>query len=99
MDWPSTLVPYRRTDEFTEETIPAGLQKEHNLADGTWAMIRVLDGELAYIDLENGREISLNTKAPGFIEPQQRHRIEARGAVRFYIEFFRDANIADEPTT
>ena len=53
-------------------------------------MLRVLEGELVYIDLENGREVILSPKAPGFIEPQQRHRVEARGPVRFFIEFFRN---------
>ena len=95
MDWPSTLVPYHRTDEFTEDTIPEGLTTEHDLKKGVWAMIRVLEGELTYIDLENGREVALTPKAPGFVEPQQRHRVTAAGPVRFYVEFFRDANEAE----
>jgi tellurite resistance-related uncharacterized protein len=96
MDWPSTLVPYHRSDTFTEETVPDGLLREHDTKEGAWALIRVLEGELGFIDLDAGREMTLGPKSPGFIEPKQRHRIELRGPVKFYVEFFRDASAEEE---
>jgi tellurite resistance-related uncharacterized protein len=90
MDWPSTLVPDHRTKEFTQDTIPEGLLKDHTTKDGVWAMIRVLEGELIYKVGDD--EQSITPKAPGFIEPQVLHSVEATESVRFYIEFYRDAS-------
>ena len=41
---PPEVKPYRRTPEFTESTIPAGLLKGHTTKPGVWAMIHVLEG-------------------------------------------------------
>lgn len=92
MAWPSTLVAYRRTEVFTEETVPESLLSEHDLNAGVWGLLRVLEGELGFVDLEEGREVVLNRAAPCFIEPQQRHRVELRGPVKFYIEYYRGAD-------
>ena len=40
--------PYRRTDTFTEVTVPAALLKAHMTKQGTWALTHVLEGRLAY---------------------------------------------------
>lgn len=96
MDWPSTLVAYHRTDEFTEETVPQKLLTEHDLKPGVWALLRVLEGEVGFVDLEEGREGVLTPKAPGFIEPDMRHHLTLRGPVRFYLEFYRDASSPEE---
>lgn len=95
MNWPSTLVAYHRSNTFTEESVPENLLNEHELKDGVWALIRVLEGELTFIDMENGREVTLAPEAPGFVEPHQRHHVDARGPVKFYVEFYRDANTSD----
>ncbi len=90
MDWPSTLVPDHRTDEFTQDTVPAGLLKDHTTKAGVWAMIRVLEGELTYTVGDDVQ--TLTPKMPGFVEPEVPHSIEPQGEVRFYIEFYRDAS-------
>lgn len=90
MDWPSTLIPYSRTDEFDETSIPENLRKSHNTKAGVWAMIRVLEGKLNY---HVGDEVQeLHPKNPGFIEPEVEHHVEPDGEVRFYVEFYRDAS-------
>src|SRR6185312_8053195 len=45
---PPDARPYRRTDTFTETTVPAALLKAHRTKQGTWALIHVLEGRLAY---------------------------------------------------
>lgn len=95
MNWPSTLVAYHRTDTFTEETVPAKLLTEHVLKPGAWALLRVVEGELGFVDLEEGHEGTLTPEVPEFIEPEQRHHVVLRGPVKFYIEFFRDAQTPD----
>jgi tellurite resistance-related uncharacterized protein len=42
---PSGVEAYRRTSEFTEQTLPVGLRKDHATKPGVWALIHVLPEE------------------------------------------------------
>ena len=90
---PRDAEAYRRTDIFTERTIPAQLRNQHRTKDGAWAMIHVLEGKLAYrvIDPRRPRlDYLLTPKTlPAIIEPTILHEVEPCGAVRFFIEFYR----------
>lgn len=90
---PPDARPYRRTDTFTETTIPAALLKAHRTKQGTWALIHVLEGRLAYKIVQPGRpsshEVLTSTTPPGVIEPTILHEVAPLGAVRFYVEFYR----------
>jgi tellurite resistance-related uncharacterized protein len=91
--FPGGLRPYRRTDLFTQDTVPAGLLKAHNTKDGTWALITVLEGELIYRVTDPRRPASQTVLTPhtppGVIEPTVLHAVEPRGPVRFFVEFYR----------
>lgn len=93
MQLPKAARPYRRTDVFTEGTVPAGLLKAHTTKEGTWALIRVLEGQLAYRIVDPRRsksEMILTPDAdPGVVEPTILHEVEPLGPVRFYVEFHR----------
>lgn len=91
MNWPSTLVSYKKTDIFTEDTIPAELKESHTTKGGVWALIRILEGEIQY-QLEGAMPEILSRSNPGLVEPDLPHHFAAVGPVRFYIEYFRDAN-------
>jgi tellurite resistance-related uncharacterized protein len=84
---------YRRTDLFTETSIPAGLLKAHSTKPGVWGLIRVIDGALTYRveDPRRPPSTSLLTAeaAPGVIEPTILHSVEPQRSVRFYVEFYR----------
>ena len=84
---------YRRTDTFTETTVPTALLKSHRTKQGTWALIHVLEGRLAYQIVEPGRpssnEVLTPTTPPGVIEPAILHEVAPLGPVRFYVEFYR----------
>jgi tellurite resistance-related uncharacterized protein len=55
-----------------------------------WGRICVLEGELLYRELEpERRETLLEPGLDGVVVPQQRHEVEPRGRVRFYVEFLR----------
>jgi tellurite resistance-related uncharacterized protein len=90
---PANLVPYRRTAEFTETTVPAGLLRAHSTKPGAWGLIHVLEGRLAYriTDLRRPKsETILNPDGePGVVEPGILHEVEPLGPVRFYVEFLR----------
>ena len=90
---PEGLHSYKRTPSFTEATVPAGLLGEHATKKGVWGLIRVEDGELAYVVTDNRREptreLLTSLTEPGVVEPTILHRVELVGPVRFYVEFLR----------
>lgn len=93
MTLPDNARPYRRTDVFTEESVPPGLRKAHTTKEGAWALIHVLEGRLAY-RIEDPRRLASKAiltpeTPPGVIEPTILHRVEPLGQVRFYVEFHR----------
>src|SRR4051812_7568539 len=53
---PVGLVAYRRTPIFDQDTIPAGLRREHRTAAGVWGLITVLEGRLLFRTLHPVRE-------------------------------------------
>lgn len=81
---------YRRTPEFTESTIPAGLLRWHRTAPGVWGLIHVLEGRLRYRVLDPPTErVLAASNAPGVIEPAVPHEVAPLGKVRFHVEFHR----------
>jgi tellurite resistance-related uncharacterized protein len=95
MSLPPGLVPYKRTDVFTEATVPKGLLKAHSTKDGVWGLIHVLEGRLAYRIRDPRRSASETVLeaggAPGVVEPTILHEVEPLGPVRFQVEFHRAA--------
>jgi tellurite resistance-related uncharacterized protein len=93
MTLPPDVRPYRRTEVFTEATIPKALLKAHLTKPGAWALIHVLEGRLAYRIEDPQRrpsEAVLTPEgAPGVVEPAILHAVAPIGPVRFYVEFHR----------
>lgn len=89
---PDGVEPYRRTPEFTEETVPAGLRREHRTKAGVWGRICVRAGSLRYRILSDPpAEFVLDPDTPGIIEPEVPHEVELRPGQRvaFHVEFLR----------
>ncbi len=92
---PDGLAEYRRTDLFTEETVPKALLADHATKAGTWGLITVAAGRLEYeieADAGTGRAAETHILTPGadgVVEPGVRHRVRPLGAVRFYVRFLR----------
>ena len=87
---PENVKPYKRTPEFTAETVPSGLLRDHNTKPGVWGKIVVLEGTLLYRILEpEVEEHRLDPEHPGVVEPTVKHEVEVQGDVRFYVEFHR----------
>ena len=90
MDWPDGLVAYRRTQQFDERTLPAGLKREHATKRGVWGRIHVVAGVLRYtVESPIGRSFRLAAPASGIVVPQVRHHVSPEAAVRFFVEFWR----------
>jgi tellurite resistance-related uncharacterized protein len=91
---PPAARPYKRTAEFTEATVPAALLKAHSTKAGTWGLIHVLEGRLAYRIRDPRRPeadaVLSPQAAPGVVEPTILHEVEPLGPVRFFVEFHRE---------
>jgi tellurite resistance-related uncharacterized protein len=74
---PASAKPYKKTPEFTEETIPAGLLKAHQTKAGTWGKIHVSKGQLRYRILEpkfeelllSEKRFGVESKEPEYFDP------------------------------
>jgi tellurite resistance-related uncharacterized protein len=90
---PPKAVPYQRTREFTESTVPAGLLRRHTTKPGVWGRIHVLEGSLRYRILEPVLEEHVLTPDRfGVVEPEVPHEVAPHGPVRFFVEFLRIAD-------
>jgi len=100
MTLPSDVRPYRRTDVFTEATLPAGLRKAHSTKAGVWGLIHVIEGRLAYRIRDDRRPASETVLCPGalpaVVEPTILHEVEPLGPVKFYVEFHRAGEGGEE---
>ena len=81
--------PYKRTPEFDQDSIPAGLLRRHATASGIWGRICVSQGRLLLRFTDNGKRQVLDPHQSGIVAPEQIHEVEALGPVRFHIEFYR----------
>ena len=85
---PDGLVAYKRTPVFDEGSLPAGLRKDHDTREGTWALIHVLEGQVRYRVYDPPSEEILSAGKPGVVRPRQRHRVEPLGPFRLFVEFY-----------
>jgi tellurite resistance-related uncharacterized protein len=86
---PDAFVAYKRTPQFTEATIPAGLRRNHATKAGVWGKIIVVEGRLRYRVAGMDSDVELSPDREGIVEPQVVHHVEPIGRVRFYVEFYR----------
>ncbi|NVB80156.1 MAG: DUF3565 domain-containing protein [Kofleriaceae bacterium] len=89
-EMPASFAAYKRTAEFDETTIPAGLLRDHTTKAGVWAVIHVLAGRLRYVvEPPLQRDEILEPGRNGIVVAEVPHRIEPLGPVRFFVEFHR----------
>jgi len=85
---PAGFVAYKRTDEFTATTTPAGLLADHATKPGVWGIIHVVAGSLRYlVEPPLARELVVDAEHPGIVVPEVRHRVVPADDVRFFVEF------------
>ena len=89
LEFPDDLIAYKKTPEFTEETIPKGFQKDHSTKVGTWGLLHVLEGALIYtVNYPAITRYEINEGEKAVIAPCLLHSVEPKGKVRFYVEFY-----------
>lgn len=94
---PTGLTAYKRTAVFDQDTLPAGLRREHRTKAGVWGMIHVLEGRLLYRILVPPSEHILTPERPGIVLPQQPHEVQALGSMRMFVEFYAAEPPVGEP--
>lgn len=87
---PGGLDLVRVTDDFTAETVPAGLLRAHRVATGVWGRLVLGAGALTFVweDDERGR-LELVAGDRVVIPPDVHHHVEPGPDARFRVEFHR----------
>jgi tellurite resistance-related uncharacterized protein len=80
--------PYKITPVFDQETLPAGLRREHRTKAGVWGVVRVLEGTLRLEYGDGSPERILSPGVPGLLKPGQPHLVEPLGCMRMQVEFY-----------
>lgn len=81
------LTAYKRTPVFDQDSIPAGLRREHRTRPGVWALIHVLKGKLLHRrDGPSGTQVLMSAQ-PGVVHPEEPHDVQPMGPVSFFVEF------------
>jgi tellurite resistance-related uncharacterized protein len=80
--------PYKTTPLFDQDTLPAGLRREHWTKAGVWGVIRLEEGRLRLTFTGTGEERILTPDAPGLVRPEEPHLVEPLGPVRMRVDFF-----------
>jgi tellurite resistance-related uncharacterized protein len=96
---PAGLTAYKRTPTFDQDSLPAGLRREHRTKAGVWALIHVIEGSLRYRILDPPSEQILTVGTPGVVRPEQPHEVAPIGAIRMYVEFYSDRTLQGGPHT
>ncbi len=88
-EMPKGHVAYRRTPEFTAQTIPPKLRKHHGTKAGVWGVIHVLRGQVRYqIHRPYHFDVLLDKDAKGIVIPEVEHEVEPLRDAAFYVEFW-----------
>ena len=79
----------RSTPEFASDTVPAGLLRAHQVAEGVWGLLRVSAGEVTFVAEGSGESRRLGAGDTQVIEPNVFHHVEPGDDARFAVEFYR----------
>ncbi|WP_298921001.1 DUF1971 domain-containing protein [uncultured Roseobacter sp.] len=88
-DLPETVEKYSQSPVFTQDTIPAALQRDHNTKPSVWGLIVVSDGALIYTRNEHAPQ-KIPAGEVATIYPEEPHHVAPDGEVRFQVEFYRE---------
>lgn len=83
-----SVAPYGASPIFDELSLPDSLRNKHSTKDGTWGLLRVLEGEveLVFIDPPSRRLVTVDSPAP--IPPQSPHFVKLVGPMKMQVEFY-----------
>ncbi|HZQ77704.1 MAG TPA: DUF3565 domain-containing protein [Acidimicrobiia bacterium] len=85
---PEGLVLARTAGPFDAATLPAGLQKDHRVAEHTWGRLRVVEGSVGF-SMATDPQCSVRLVAPASqpIPPGVAHSVAVEGPVVLAVDF------------
>ncbi|WP_417614252.1 DUF1971 domain-containing protein [Parasphingorhabdus sp.] len=84
------IAPYSASPIFDENSLPNALRNEHTTKDGTWGLLRVLEGEVRLVFLNPSSERLVTVADPAPIPPQSPHFVKLAGPMKMQVEFYRE---------
>lgn len=93
-----TLTPYASSPVFDEASLPDALRNDHRTKDGTWGLLRVLEGEVRLIFTDPPREVLVTPETPAPIAPLATHYVVPLGKMTMQVEFYRSEPLLNDTT-
>ena len=85
---PDGLTVLRTAGPFDAESVPAGLRRDHRIADRTWGRLQVHEGSLRFaMATEPAVDRVLHAGDEQAIPPGVAHAVTVSGPVHFRVEF------------
>ena len=99
-DASTPVAPYGSSPIFDEHSLPDSLRNKHSTKDGTWGLLRVIEGEVELVFLDPPSEHLVTVDKPAPIPPQSPHFVKLVGPMKMQVEFYRNHPFgADETET
>ena len=87
---PDGMELQRVTDVFDAGSVPAGLLRAHQIAEGVWGRLRVVGGTVRVVWEDDAeRPVVLGEGDSIVVPPLRRHHVELDDDSRFAVEFHR----------
>ena len=87
---PDGLRLQRVTDVFDADSVPAGLLRAHQIAEGVWGRLVVHGGTVRFVwEDDADRPVELREGDTVVVPPLRRHHVELGDDARFAVEFHR----------
>lgn len=83
------VAPYGSSPIFDEHSLPGSLRNKHSTKDGTWGLLRVMEGEVRLVFLDPPSENLVTVDEPAPIPPQSPHVVKHVGPMKMPVEFYR----------
>ncbi|MEH6663129.1 MAG: DUF1971 domain-containing protein [Parasphingorhabdus sp.] len=87
--------PYGASPIFDENSLPDKLRNEHSTKDGTWGLLRVLEGEVELVFIDPPSQLLVTVDNPAPIPPQAPHYVKLTGPMKMQVEFYREHPLLD----
>lgn len=86
---PKNCAPYKRTADFTFDTVPDALTNDHSTKEGVWGVLNVVQGEMFYHVPSRQASVELEAGDQMLIESTLLHKVSLKEGSRFFVEFWR----------
>jgi hemoglobin len=86
---PAGLTHVRTTPVFDATSVPEGLRRAHQVAEGVWGVLRVHTGTVTFVDEASGESREVRAGEHQVIAPATLHHVDPADGATFAVEFHR----------